>query len=135
MTQQRAQMQVDSVAEMRPSESGRVSSCAEWYEQGREPQEVCDCGHYAAVHTFDRCSRCASGQVLSSTDPEPPVGTWVRDKYGDLYECISTGRRGWSPREEDGSPLNGDSESWTRVAGNQGPVVVVPHPKAGEQRD
>lgn len=60
--------------------------------------------------------------VLRASDPEPPIGSKVRDDlgqewiradngYGDSYWlCISR---------------DGDPESWVKIAGNYGPVIVV----------
>ena len=68
---------------------------------------------------------------LNSTDPEPPVGTVVRDCYGDLWRRgepdpeVEGRRRDWFHIELDGTYANDDPETWTRVAGNQGPVEVV----------
>lgn len=61
------------------------------------------------------------GQILDSCDPQPPVGTVVKDSAGGWL---------WA---NDGSPVcpwvtglpGGDPESWTKVAGNYGPVTVV----------
>jgi hypothetical protein len=69
--------------------------------------------------------------MLTSSDPEPPVGTVVRDAYGTLYRrsaptsSVPGRRRDWFPVEADGSFINDDPETWARVAGNQGPVEVV----------
>lgn len=60
---------------------------------------------------------------LSSTDHEPPPGSIVRDVRDVLW------RRGsmetWLPIDETGAYTNDDAETWTRVAGNYGPVTVV----------
>ena len=55
---------------------------------------------------------------LSAGDPEPPPGTVVRDATG--WEWY---------RSEEGdywlSEKSGDPESWTKIAGNYGPVTVL----------
>lgn len=71
----------------------------------------------------------ASGEnvevALTSSDPEPPVGTVVRDVDGRCWVRGSVeDRRCWQPLDEDGELDDDDSESWTRVAGNYGPVTV-----------
>lgn len=33
----------------------------------------------------------AVGDVLTAGDPEPPVGTWVRDRYGPIWTRYGTG--------------------------------------------
>ncbi len=59
--------------------------------------------------------------VLRSTDPQPPPGTVVRDHHGGTWRL-------WG---EDGDNLwwrtdaDDDPESWTKVAGNYGPVTVL----------
>jgi hypothetical protein len=60
--------------------------------------------------------------MLTSNDPEPPPGTFVRDALGTLwfndgyYPCC------WvQPYAEVHDP-----ESWTKIAGNYGPVTVIP---------
>jgi len=64
--------------------------------------------------------------ALTSNDPEPPVGTVVRDCYGDLWRREPPDPpRDWFLIEPDGSFDNADPETWTRIAGNQGPVEVV----------
>lgn len=58
---------------------------------------------------------------LTSTDPEPAVGTVVRDANGALWRRFDDDRRSWvrADGEDD------DAESWIRIAGNNGPVQVV----------
>ncbi|MCW2890993.1 MAG: hypothetical protein JWO75_482 [Actinomycetia bacterium] len=60
-------------------------------------------------------------RALSSSDPEPPVGTIVQDGAGGL-RWINTGRRlHWIALDDDYD----DPESWTKIAGNYGPVTVI----------
>lgn len=61
----------------------------------------------------------ASGLRLSSSDPQPPTGTVVVDDCGTTW--INTGDYPcpWVPYRRDGDP-----ESWTKIAGNYGPVTV-----------
>jgi hypothetical protein len=58
-------------------------------------------------------------QTLTSSDSEPPPGTVVRDDCGQKWERYRDGTVAWQPVE------GGDSESWVKVAGNYGPVVVL----------
>lgn len=65
-------------------------------------------------------------QILTSSDPEPPVGTIVWDSDGWVWMRHDTDRRCWFEIDtDDGRIANGDPESWTRVAGNHGPVQVL----------
>lgn len=59
-------------------------------------------------------------RVLSPADPEPPAGTVVRDASGcEWYRSHEGGY--WLRQKSD----NTDPESWTKVAGNYGPVTVL----------
>lgn len=63
------------------------------------------------------------GAALTSTDPEPPAGTVVRDDCGTLWRNDSPQYRPacWTqPDAEDHDP-----ETWTKIAGNYGPVIVA----------
>lgn len=65
--------------------------------------------------TEDWVSRTAS-------DPPPPVGTVVTDATGREWVHIESGYGDstyWVPTDGFGTP---DPESWTKVAGNYGPV-------------
>jgi len=66
----------------------------------------------------------SAGQLLSSTDPEPPAGTVVLDPH----------HRHWHREDidsdEDARPEvrwfgDDDATSWTKLAGNYGPVRVI----------
>jgi hypothetical protein len=59
---------------------------------------------------------------LSSTDPEPPVGSVVVDCEGRRWRRFEEGRRSWA---QVGDDIDDDTESWTRVAGNYGPVLLI----------
>jgi hypothetical protein len=61
--------------------------------------------------------RAAMRPMLRSTDPEPPIGSVVIDIEGHRWERRLP-ERGWFPDNDD------DCESWTRVAGNYGPVML-----------
>ena len=57
---------------------------------------------------------------LTSADTEPPLGTWVRDSCGHVWVRYEDGGpAGWEP------PGGGEHETWTKVAGNYGPVRVL----------
>lgn len=61
---------------------------------------------------------------LTSSDPEPDLGTVVRDKFGRLWrrtEQLHIESTYWLEYPGYG----GDPESWIKVAGNWGPVEVV----------
>lgn len=66
---------------------------------------------------------------FTSTDPELPPGSIVKDAKGDLwtrdYDTPIGGRHAWHPIDDRGEPRNDDPESWTRVAGNYGPVTML----------
>src|SRR6266704_1976466 len=61
------------------------------------------------------------GRTLTASDPEPPPGTLVRDDCG--VEWVNDGHRPccWVQPEAEVH----DPETWTKVAGNYGPVVVI----------
>lgn len=56
---------------------------------------------------------------LTSSDTEPPVGARVRDSTGHEWVRYDEGPAGWEP------PGGGEHETWTKVAGNYGPVRVL----------
>lgn len=58
--------------------------------------------------------------VLSSMNREPGVWSVVRDSLGRLWESDGIYPCAWTMVESDSDP-----ESWTKVAGNYGPVEVV----------
>lgn len=63
--------------------------------------------------------------VLTSADPEPPAGTVVRDDLGREWgRDWDGGAAPWT--RTDGTD---DPESWTKVAGNYGPVTVIEIPE------
>jgi hypothetical protein len=68
--------------------------------------------------------------VLTANDPEPPEGTVIRDSFGRLWERVDgiyggPGHSNWVMLDERPS----DPETWTKVAGNYGPVT-----RAGDDR-
>jgi hypothetical protein len=63
------------------------------------------------------------GSALSSSDPEPPVGTLVTDACGARWGNVGDY---WVPLDADGDDW--DPESWTKIAGNYGPVAVIHSP-------
>lgn len=60
---------------------------------------------------------------LTSADPEPKLGTVVRDSAGVLWYRTEAnyGDTYWIRIDQPG----GDPESWAKVAGNYGPITVV----------
>jgi hypothetical protein len=58
-------------------------------------------------------------ETLTAAAPEPPPGTVVRDDCGRDWERYEDGPMEWE------QPRGGDRESWTKVAGNYGPVTVI----------
>lgn len=62
-----------------------------------------------------------AGRQLTASDPEPPPGTLVRDDCGTVW--VNDGYRPccWV---EPGAEVH-DPESWTKIAGNYGPVTVL----------
>lgn len=61
-----------------------------------------------------------SGEVLTAADPEPSFCTRVRDSFGRAWVHDDDGDYWLQDDHQDWDP-----ESWTRVAGNYGPVTVV----------
>jgi len=61
----------------------------------------------------------AGPTVLTSGDPQPPAGTLVRDDCGTEWRHDGGGY--WVREDDPG----GDPESWTKIAGNYGPVTVL----------
>ena len=68
--------------------------------------------HLAEVH--------ATARVMTSTDPQPPAGTVVRDDCGVTWVNSGCHPAAWMPLDREDDP-----ESWTKVAGNYGPVTVL----------
>lgn len=63
-----------------------------------------------------------TGRTLTASDPEPPPGTLVRDDCGVEWEkTTAVGHSYWVQADHP----DWDVESWTKVAGNYGPVVVI----------
>lgn len=60
----------------------------------------------------------AVGTVLTSADPEPPVGTLVTDDCGGTW--VNSGEYLHWVRIDRGD----DPESWAKIAGNYGPVTI-----------
>lgn len=58
-------------------------------------------------------------RTLTSSDPQPPVGTLVRDDCGREWENSGVYPCAWELAG------GGDPESWVKVAGNYGPVTVI----------
>jgi hypothetical protein len=64
--------------------------------------------------------------TLTSSDPEPPPGTVVRDDCGVTWERYGEDEGNyWLRVDGDG---DSDPESWTKIAGNYGPVTVIEEP-------
>lgn len=61
-----------------------------------------------------------SGQIRSANDPEPSAGTLVRDACGTRWIKTEGTSCSWVRADLD----VGDPESWVKVAGNYGPVIV-----------
>jgi hypothetical protein len=62
----------------------------------------------------------ASPRILTSSDPQPPIGTIVTDHWGHPWQLDGDEPPTWFRRDVDADP-----ESWIKVAGNYGPVTVV----------
>jgi hypothetical protein len=62
-----------------------------------------------------------TSETLTATDPEPPAETAVIDSIGGLW----LRREGYDPGKWIRFGHDEDLESWTKVAGNYGPVTVV----------
>lgn len=62
------------------------------------------------------------GAVLTSSDPEPCGGHAVRDDSGQIWGRLGDYEHGsnWYMY-----PDGADYETWTKVAGNYGPVTVI----------
>lgn len=84
----------------------------------------------AQVATWERAMQRASqhlaeehspvGRALTSTDPQPPPGSMVRDDCGQRWVNSGCYPSAWMPVDREDDP-----ESWTKVAGNYGPVTVI----------
>lgn len=61
----------------------------------------------------------ADRETLTFSDPQPPVGTLVRDDCGREWENSGVYPCAWEPAG------GGDPETWVKVAGNYGPVTVI----------
>lgn len=63
-------------------------------------------------------------QLLTAADPEPGVGTVVRDSCGGVW--LNTGYYpcAWMHPGGRGGAWD-EVETWTKIAGNYGPVVVL----------
>jgi hypothetical protein len=62
----------------------------------------------------------AAAARLTATDPEPDVDAIVRDALGRQWIRAHENSSGWLQLAH----LDGDYESWTKVAGNYGPVTL-----------
>lgn len=65
---------------------------------------------------------------LTSSDPEPRAGTMVEAEDGIRWWRDAThigAACNWFPESELTNPDRHDPESWTKVAGNYGPVRIV----------
>lgn len=69
----------------------------------------------------------AAGAVLTSTDPEPPAGSVVRDDCGVLWENDGHRPACWVRPDLVEQSIH-DPETWTKIAGNYGPVTVIETP-------
>ncbi|MFE2969889.1 hypothetical protein ACFXKC_40730 [Streptomyces sp. NPDC059340] len=64
-----------------------------------------------------------TGRMLTASDPEPPPCTLVRDACGIEWARDDEGStQSWVRVQGDSGS---DPESWTKVAGNYGPVTVI----------
>ena len=74
------------------------------------------------------------GDILKRTAPEPPPGTSVTDDLGRpwsrAYDQTDDGAANWTWDDVDA-----DAESWVKVSGNYGPVLVTYLPDAGDLAD
>jgi hypothetical protein len=70
--------------------------------------------------SFNFGRRPQAGDILTSVDPEPPVGTLVRDDCGTRWGNVGDY---WVPMDAKGDGW--EPESWAKIAGNYGPVTVL----------
>jgi hypothetical protein len=61
--------------------------------------------------------------VPTSAEPEPPAGTVVLDDCGLTWINSGYYPAAWMRTDDEGDP-----ETWTKVAGNYGPVTVLKRP-------
>lgn len=81
------------------------------------PPYICHhCGH----SQMDLKAMAKKG-ALDSSDPEPPIGSTVRDDLDRLWTRDEHSPACWTMDDYPDS----DPESWTKVAGNYGPVSLV----------
>lgn len=63
-----------------------------------------------------------ASKPLTSVDPEPPEGSVVEDSTGCQWEADDCPPACWT---RVGAPFPREPETWTKVAGNYGPVTVL----------
>jgi hypothetical protein len=113
------QLAVTAFGEGYPSR-GSIRDLAHWFHD-----EMIALGQFREPDQAE--SPFQVGALLSSNDPELPVGSVVVDCHGELWyrptlEADEDPRRCWVSRD--------DAQSWTKVAGNYGPVRVIALPQA-----
>lgn len=66
-----------------------------------------------------RCSTCGQEVPAAAVPPEPPLGTWVRDRFGGTAQrrIDSDGRDGW------GGPGLYSCAKWEAMWAARGPLV------------
>jgi hypothetical protein len=63
------------------------------------------------------------GQQLTSSDPEPPMGTLIRDDCGLQWENDGYRPCCWVRPDLVEQGIH-DPETWRKIAGNYGPVTI-----------
>jgi hypothetical protein len=69
-----------------------------------------------AMRSMVPTAEATGPQVWVEGDPEPPIGTRVRDKDGDNWERVS---EGWLTKNGDGP------SSWSWITSHFGPLVRI----------
>ncbi len=81
-------------------------------------------GEVLATERANAAGRRAIGDTLTSADPQPPMGTRVRDDCGSTWVNDGYYPVCWVRPDLIAQGIH-DPESWGKVAGNYGPVTVL----------
>lgn len=105
----------------------RIYPVAEWIRNERENGAKVYRRRVVVIEDWTEVEEAVVPSVrkewLTSSDPEPPPGTTVEMEDGQRwtrYEGMWPGS--WLA---EGHEVDGDPETWTKVAGNYGPVRIV----------
>lgn len=71
---------------------------------------------------MNKCPKCGYSEAPPEAPPEPPLGTWVRDRFGGISQrrIDSDGQDGW------GLPGFYSGGKWEMFWNARGPLVECP---------